>query len=451
MCGVAASKHDASESPMVVKADTNFLKVAAAIIGLALILRATWGAVVPVVPISDSRAYDILAHVLAEDGVYGWGKGSPTAYWPPGTSAMYAALYVFFGRGFGPAVVLNVILSTGIVALTIALSSSFFDRKTSMVAGVLMAIWPSEVAYVTVLASELPFTFLVLSGCTVWFAQGLSKWARAIASGLLFGAASYFRPIGLLLPIVLWLSDGLHWARLRAAFPVMLLSFVTVAIAIMPWAIRNEKSFGHFVLMSTSDGVNLWMGNNPDSTGRYLPMPVSVQGLSEYDQNKILSEDALLYISEHPAEFIARTFKKVALLHTTETIAITWNTGGIKQRFGEGAVFPLKLVTQGFWMVILLYALSGIGLLLCRHDVLPSLTNPVLLIWIYFTAVYSIFVAEDRYHFPSHPFISMLAAFAMVETIGFIKSLLSGQSGMRGLGSRDRRSGLAGRDFIRNE
>ena len=35
-----------------------------------------------------------------------------------------------------------------------------------MVAGFLMAIWPSEVAYVTVLASEIPFTFFVLLGCT---------------------------------------------------------------------------------------------------------------------------------------------------------------------------------------------------------------------------------------------------------------------------------------------
>ena len=70
----------------------------------------------------------------------------------------------------------------------------------------------------------------------------------------------------------------------------------------------QAKVFGHFVPMSTSDGVNLWMGNNPHSTGSYLPLPASVGGLSEYDQNKILSEDALLYISEHPVEFVSRIF-----------------------------------------------------------------------------------------------------------------------------------------------
>ena len=123
----------------------------------------------------------------------------------------------------------------------------------------------------------------------------------------------------------------------------MLFSLIVVAVTIAPWTIRNAKVFGHFVPMSTSDGVNLWMGNNPNSSGSYLPLPAPVQGLSEYDQNKILSEDALLYISEHPIAFISRTFKKAALLHLTETIAVTWNTEGIKQRFGENALFPLKV------------------------------------------------------------------------------------------------------------
>ena len=392
----------------MVKADNNFLRVVAAIIVLALVLRAAWGIAIPVVPISDSRAYDILARALAEHGAYSWGRNQLTAYWPPGTSAVYGALYMIFGYGFKPAVVLNVILSTGIVALTIALTTNFFDRTTGMIAGFLMAIWPSEVAYVTVLASELPFTFFVLLGCMVWFGRGYSTLARAIVSGLAFGAASYFRPIGLLLPIVLWFSDIFRSRKLVEGLRVMLFSLIVVGITIAPWTIRNTQVFGHFVPMSTSDGVNLWMGNNPGSTGSYLPLPVGVQGMSEYDQNKILSEDALLYLSEHPIAFISRTFKKVALLHMTETIAVTWNTEGIKQRFGEAALFPLKLVTQGYWTGMLLLAFGGIAILVRRCGILAALTNPALLIWIYFTAVYSIFVVEDRYHFPSHPFISMI-------------------------------------------
>jgi 4-amino-4-deoxy-L-arabinose transferase-like glycosyltransferase len=415
---------------MMVKSDKKFLEIAAVIVVLALVLRAAWGATVPVIPISDSRAYDILARALVEHGSYSWGRNQLTAYWPPGTSAVYAALYAVFGHDFIPTVVLNVFLSTAIVVLTIALASMLFDRKTGLVAGFLMAIWPSELAYVTILASELPFTFLILIGCTLWLARGAPNLTRAGASGLMFGAASYFRPIGLLLPIVLWLKDAFEWRKLRAGLPTMLASLIVIGITIAPWTIRNAQVFGHFVLMSTSDGVNLWMGNNPHSTGSYLPVPATVRGLSEYDQNKILSEDALLYISEHPVVFVSGTLKKAALLHLTETIAITWNTEGIKERFGENTLFPLKLVTQGFWTGVLLFAFAGIVVLMRRFGFFPALAHPVLLIWIYFTGVYSIFVVEDRYHFPCHPFIAMLAAVAILEAGGAVRRFLSKRNTM---------------------
>ena len=410
---------------MMVKIEPNFLRVATAIVVLALVLRAAWGISVPVVPISDSKAYDILARALAEHGAYSWGTNRLTAYWPPGTSAVYAALYLIFGNGFNSVVAVNVILSTGIVGLTMLLCCQLFDKTTGIVAGFLMAIWPSEVAYVTVLASEISFTFLVLWGCTTWFASQISNPARVVVSGLAFGLASYFRPIGLLLPIVLWLSSIPDWRKLRGGLPVMLLSLIVVAATIAPWTIRNAKVFGHFVPMSTSDGVNLWMGNNPNSSGLYLPLPMPVQGLSEYDQNRILSEDALLYIYEHPLTFISRSVEKAVLLHLTETIAVTWNTDGIKQRFGENALFPLKVATQGFWTGVLLLALGGIAVLARHRGILQSLTNPALLVWMYFTVVYSTFVVADRYHFPSHPFISMLAAVAILASSRLIEQILN--------------------------
>src|SRR5215471_6464619 len=125
---------------VMVKSDKNFLLIAAAIVVLALALRAAWGAIIPVVPVSDSRAYDMLARALVQHNGYSWGRNQLTAYWPPGTSALYAAFYTVFGYDFKPIVVLNVLLSTGIVALTIALTAILFDRKTALVAGVLMAI-----------------------------------------------------------------------------------------------------------------------------------------------------------------------------------------------------------------------------------------------------------------------------------------------------------------------
>jgi 4-amino-4-deoxy-L-arabinose transferase-like glycosyltransferase len=406
----------------MVKSEIGYLKIAFAILVVALVLRVTWGALVPVVPMSDSKAYEFLARTLAEYGVYGWSAARPSAYWPPGTSAVYAALYSVFGQSFTPIVILNIILSTGVVGLTMWLGSIFLGKMTGLLAGFLMAIWPSEVFYVTILASELPFSFFVLLGVTAWFNLRLPNSVRVVTSGLAFGAATYFRPIALLLPIVLWLSALPKWQKLREGLPVILFAMVIIGLAITPWSVRNAKIFGHFVPMSTSDGVNLWMGNNANSDGYYMPLPASIHGLSEYDQNKVLGEEAWRYILDNPGPFILRSIKKAALLHISETIAVIWNTEGIKQRFGENVLLPLKLITRGFWTAVLLFALGGVAILVRMRGILQTLMNPTVLIWIYFTAVYSIFVASDRYHFPSHPYISMLAAVAILASVRRLQS-----------------------------
>ena len=401
---------------MTFKPGNTYRALACTIVCTAIVLRAIWASQVAVMPVSDGKAYLILARTLADYGVYGWDANVPSAFWPPGTSAVYAALFLIFGQQFESIVVLNIILSAGTVALTMWLAKLLFDERTSLFAGLLMAIWPSEVAYVTVLASEIPFTFCVLLGCICWFGAGVPISLRAVASGLAFGAATYFRPIALLLPIVLWVSTLPQRQKKRGTLQLALCAMLIVIATVAPWSVRNTHVFGHFLTMTTADGVNLWMGNNAKSDGYYMSQPAMVQGLNEYEQNRILTEDALLYIVENPGTFIVRAIKKAALLHAVETTAISWNTEGIKKRFGEDKLFPLKLVTQGFWAGILLLAAGGIAILV-RGQGAQALLNPTVLIWVYFTAVYSVFVVVDRYHFPSHPFIAMLAAIALVAVV----------------------------------
>jgi hypothetical protein len=48
---------------------------------IALILRVIWAFIVPVVPLSDSYAYDVFARNLASGVGYGWGPGNLAAHW----------------------------------------------------------------------------------------------------------------------------------------------------------------------------------------------------------------------------------------------------------------------------------------------------------------------------------------------------------------------------------
>jgi len=402
---------------MNVNLERDYRNICWGILGAATVLRVIWAILITAVPVSDGEAYDLLAHTLIERGVYGWSAGQPSAFWPPGTSAVYAVLYYIFGYGLTSIVLFNIACSTAIVGLTIWLGQVFFDRTTALLAGALMAIWPSEVAYVTILASELPFTVLVLLGVAAWFKTSWSKLARAIFSGLLFGAATYFRSVALLLPIVLWLTAVTDWQKLRRQLPMMFLTMIVVISTVAPWTFRNYKVFDHVELLTSSDGVNLWMGNNPDATGFYMTTPADTAGLSEYDQNKILGERAKQYIIGRPVAFILRTIKKAVLLHAGETIAVHWNAQGIQQRFGERALLPIKAIMEGFWLTALLLALIGIAVLARDRGIISAFTHPVVLIWAYYTVIYGVILVVDRFHFPSHPFISILAAIATLAII----------------------------------
>jgi 4-amino-4-deoxy-L-arabinose transferase-like glycosyltransferase len=314
--------------------------------------------------------------------------------------------------------VLNIVLGTAIVGLTIHLGRIFFGEATAILAGAIMAVWPSEVAYVTILASELPFMFLVLLGFAAWFSPQVPSSLRPLACGLAFGAAGYVRPLALLLPIVLWISALPNWRVMRDQFPRVAVAMIVMAVVIAPWSVRNTMVFGHFVLLSTNGGSNLWMGNNPETNGFYGPLPASTKSLNEYERDKTLGAQAAHYILAEPVAFVFRTLKKAARLHAGETIAVHWNAEGLKHQFGERVLFPLKLLTQGFWTVALVLALAGLVVMGLERGVISTLTHPIVLTLGYYTAFYAVTVVQDRYHFPSHPFMSMLIAIVLLAAVG---------------------------------
>ncbi len=393
---------------------TDYRSIILVVLAVGLALRLAWAMLIPVMPIADGTVYDVLARTLAEHGVYGWTYNQPTARWPIGTSAIYAALYSIFGLEYLPIVVLNVALSTAIIALTFLLGRIFFDDRTGVIAAGLMAIWPSNVMYVSILSSELPFTFFVLLGYWAWYHSKQWKLVGGVGSGLAFSAATYVRPVALLLPFVVWLSALPNWRRLGARIPTLLLALTVIAITIAPWSMRNTRIFGHFVLLSTNGGVNLWIGNNPDSTGYFMETPPSTRNMNEYEEDQVLGKEAHQYIFDHPISFVFRTIKKVGILHGGETIAVHWNAEGIKLLLGESALLPLKIITQVYWSGVLLLALLGVSIMVADRGLLNTVVQPLVLTWAYFTAVYAVFFGADRYHFPSHPFIAILAANAIL-------------------------------------
>ncbi len=391
------------------------------VVALALIVRIAWALAVPIDPVSDSTVYDLFARNIAEGHGYCFVPGTPTAYWPVGTAALYAPLYALFDSPFGPIAAINVMIGAVSVALTIVLTRDWFGRREALAAGLVLACWPGQITFTTIISSELPFNLCWLAGLFAATRPGWHPVLRSALAGVALAGACYLRPVAMLLPAVFaWIRlVGPGGPRLFSRSALMILAEAAGTLAVMlalilPWTLRNSRAFDRPILISANGGANLWMGNNPKSTGGYIPLPDSVAGLDEATRDAVLKQEATDYIRQRPVAFVVRTLVKLARTHERETIGVAWNEPGLVKTFGPPVLTPLKVLSTSYWSAALLLALLGSVGAIRRAPPWRWAGQPALLLWAYFAALHAVIVSGDRYHYPSVPVIAALAGLGMV-------------------------------------
>lgn len=378
---------------------------------VAFALRALWAAAVPIEPLSDAVLYDAFARSIASGQGYAFPDGQLTLYWPVGAPALYAAVYGLFGPQHGALLGLNLLLGTAAVGLT-----SLLARRVSgsvvvaALAGWLMALWPGLIQYTTVLASELPFIVLLLLALQALLAERWPAWARALGFGLAICGASFVRPVALPLIVLLPLALMLQAGQRRAAVWILLGTLLVALATIGPWAARNQRLTGHAVLISANGGANLWMGNNPQSDGGYMPLLPGAYA-NEVERDRFHGQLARRYIAEHPGRYLQLCVKRFITTYGRETIGVVWNQKGLERRWGSRVLTPLKALASGYWLAVFALAWAGVGLTLRRRP--GAVLSPWLLTAGLMLLVPILTVSQDRYHLPLAPFVALAAAIAL--------------------------------------
>ena len=390
-----------------------------AILLAGLTLRLIWAALVPVAPVSDAAAYHLLATNIVQHGVYGFAPDQPGAYWAVGTAAIYAAVYAAFGVGSSTGiVVVNMASSLAAIWLLHDLGRRWYGPHAGRAAALVFALWPLMIQYVTLVASELHFVALSLAALACWERAGAT--ARGMAflalAGLLLAAATYVRPIALLIPAALAIAAVLRGPR-AAGGPILAAVATTAMIValVAPWTARNERVFGERVFLSTNFWPNFWMGNRADGDGVYAPLPSSVEGLDEPARARALRAMVLADVRADPGGFAWRTVGKAVRLHDRETVGVVWNQAGIERLGGPRAVLALKLISTLYWYAAVALALAGIVLAARRDGAWRTLISTPVWLWLYVTAVHAVIVVGDRYHVPANPMIALLAGLALAS------------------------------------
>jgi hypothetical protein len=391
---------------------------------LALLLRLLWTLLVPVIPISDGATYDLFARNLVAGLGYGFDLSHPTAYWPVGTSFLYSIFYRIFGFSFAPILIFNLSISCLTIWFTMLLAERWFSRRVAIATGYCMALWPMQIEFVSLLSSELIFNFLLVVWLFLWDRPvqkdnhhlRLSFLWKALCIGTLAAAASYIRPVALVLPAMLCALEMARMRKYLASMKSTVLVYIVMALLIAPWSIRNMRVFGSFIPISTNFGANLWMGNHAIDSGETVDIPPDAFSMPEVERDHYLRHMAIEYIEQHPVRFVLRTLVKSVWLHSHETIGVHWNMPGLVSTYGERVLWPLKLISNLYWWAMLGLGIVAVMLIYLQQGIWALLRSPAFMIWYYFTALYSILVVQDRYHISSTPFIAILAAVTLVAS-----------------------------------
>jgi hypothetical protein len=224
----------------------------------------------------DRDDYWTVARSYVEHGFWAQFTPLPNSFRPPLLPLVLAGL-LELGWGAIALGVMQIVLGTASVALTLVAGKRLGLGRLSFVAATLVACDPLLIAYTTYPMTETLFTFLVIALVTVAISNSLSvanppgvglSVGRAAMVGLLFGACALCRPT--IWPTAVLAGAWLAWESLRVRrLPRELMikgvvAVLTCAAVVAPWAIRNCMILGSPVVTTTHGGYTLLLGNNPE-------------------------------------------------------------------------------------------------------------------------------------------------------------------------------------------
>jgi hypothetical protein len=210
----------------------------------------------------------------------------------------------------------------------------------------------------------------------------------------------------ILFPTIQWVADR-NW---RAFIIGSVLAALSASLLFAPWAYRSVALFDRFVLVSANGGVNLWMGNNPESTGGYMALP-DKRFLNEVDRDHYYGHEALNFIQLHPVEYAKLSLNRAMMTYSRETIGIVWNEKGLSSKFSSESLLTLKRISSAYWWVLIIVGFAGIVFVIRRQLAWPLW--PVLAAFTYLAAFPILTVGMDRYHVPVDPMVAIFAACAL--------------------------------------
>jgi Tfp pilus assembly protein PilF len=337
---------------------------------------------------------------------------------------------------------------TGVLAALLG-ARLFRHRLGGLAGGLLYLLAPVPLCFEGELLSESSYTFLSCLGLLFLLQAADAAGWKAVLLWLLCGAwtvlTAQARPNIFVFMAVYPLVAVWRWWRLRQCAALLpLLGLIGGVVMGIPWGFVNKMESGHFQVISSAGGVNLYLGNKrgadgmmgtldrPVSYNEYREDPIEVWAREDYAAamraqgrqpdttpgaiSHYWAQRTLGEIKAAPGVWFHLMAKKCWLMSWNTEVPTMKSFGFFKMEYPWLGLLPVR------WVVLLMLAPAGIWVAAKWGNREACF---ILLFFAFFHfAVNLAFFICDRYRYPIWPVMAVIAGgglLAFIETICGLK------------------------------
>jgi hypothetical protein len=205
--------------------------------------------------------------------------------------------------------------------------------RAGLLAALIFAFYPRQLLLPCLVASENLFTPLLLLFLLVVMraARGPTALPHALGAGILVGSMALTRTVGYGLGVA-WAVAGAAAGRKprRLAAELALLLLVQHAV-MLPWALRNRRVLGSFTFLTSTGGISLFIGNNPNAKGDWYPWQADLARLrpgvfkaSPVEVDRAAREEAVEWIEANPGRAAMLYLERLRRILVEDHLAGDW-------------------------------------------------------------------------------------------------------------------------------
>lgn len=391
------------------------------------------------IALDDMYQYDMLARSVLQGNGYRWyseadfeklrpyyerfldvediqfpEEGLRTAHRAPGYPVFLSGVYAVVPESnrFGWTRLIQAALTAGLAPLCalIAIHSSL-GKKTALISGISMALYPILLFYPIALASEnlfLPtlaagFLFLLLipSHATIKY---------PLLSSFFLTWSTLTRSVVALFHLV-----SAAWMRIfhRTKLKHIAFFLALTLLLTLPWAIRNSRLMGKPTFLETSLGYNLYISYHPEGNGGFISR-IAIEPLAHIEdraRDQFATQKALQFIKEDPGGALLRVIRKMAFFFGLEDREMIYFYGnGFLGNIPQPWRWTLYILLTLPWLLV--GWLTPLGMLLNENR--PAVWLTLGLLFSY-AVPHFLIIAEPRFHLALVPLLLPYTAHAWTK------------------------------------